>query len=106
MLYIIFLPLILLIVFTLIDMVCDSDVERYKEHCELMSELEQQALDAEARHIERMQEREEFRQRIIDERKELMEEKNKRRTIRRRERKVVHNSDGSYIAEEVTEEEI
>ena len=94
---IIFIPLALLIVFTLIDQKYDSDIERMQEHYELMDELEQQAIDAEERHIEMMHVHKKNSHRTSDD--------GKRRPIRT-ERRIIRKPDGSYVAQEITEYEV
>ena len=94
---IIFIPIALWFVFSLIDWKYDSDIERIEEHYELMDELEQQALDAEERHIEMMHEYKKNSYRTSDD--------SKRRPIRT-ERRIIRKPDGSYVAQEITEYEV
>ena len=87
------IPVALWIIFSMIDKKNDDEVERLREYDELMTELEQQALDAEDRHIEMLQ----SNNRIHNE--------HKNRPVRK-ERRIIKNADGSYIAQEITEYEI
>ena len=90
--YLLLIPFILGLLFSLLDSHADAEVERYREHCELMDELEMQGLEASERHDEDMRQR-----------RELMERERGRK--RRRERRIVGRPDGSWAAPEITEEE-
>jgi len=90
--WLLIIPVLMWLVFSLLDSRADDEVERYREHCELMDELEMQGLEAAERHAEDMRQR-----------RELMERERKRK--RRRERRIVGRPDGSWAAQEITEEE-
>ena len=92
------IPIAIWLIGSFLDRKNEEEIEAMMWHDELMTQIEQDAIDAEERHLEEMRERAELRRAIAEE--------NKRHRIRRTERKVIHNSDGSYVAKEVTEEEI
>lgn len=90
------IPVALWIIFSMIDKKNDDEIERLEEYDELMTELEQQAIDAEERHLEMLESIREERRRHEDQ---------KSRPVRT-ERRVIRKPDGSYVAQEITEYEI
>ena len=87
------IPVALWIIFSMIDKKNDDEIERLQEYDELMTELEQQAIDAEERHLE-----------MLESNRRLHTEHKSRPVLT--ERRVIRKPDGSSVAQEITEYEI